>query len=423
MGACASGLTPTGGKSSRKQGDKVVPIAWITSSGLASERLVCEYLRVILRRKGVFEAADSHADSATLRTKYAETLAKVKVLHINDGNYHKDGDAARQGRKNRVTFFWDLELHDKCGVNTSNITQICLYEKPWLFNRDGDEGKYDPATPNVSKIRTEDEEAYFQALARTQEVVNVIRGGGRWPVPSGSVSPANELAQVSQRLERRHKAALDAWCNRVFDEVDVVVGQGGDVVMLNLALQVNQPFVARLVKAVRSGKVFFASMSASTMVCSKSMEMTGEILPDSLENFSVDAKFLTGGFDPIDLDGDGIETRVLGALPLFKSPFAMRPHFSAAWLEKVLAKNKEAEAEFELEMGVEVDDDLVSRSVKGLETALQLLNVISANAAEQDNPVYLPLMDGQAIQCLFLKDKEVFSIVPNGAHSTEESAV
>jgi hypothetical protein len=46
-------------------------------------------------------------------------------------------------------------------------------------------------------------------------------------------------------------------------------------------------------------------------------------------------------------------TNVLGALPLYKSPFAMRPHFSEEWLTKVLAKNKVAEAEFELEMGIE----------------------------------------------------------------------
>jgi hypothetical protein len=31
---------------------------------------------------------------------------------------------------------------------------------------------------------------------------------------------------------------------------------------------------------------------------------------------------------------------VLGALPLIKAPFAMRPHWTKAWLSEVLAQNK-----------------------------------------------------------------------------------
>jgi hypothetical protein len=47
--------------------------------------------------------------------------------------------------------------------------------------------------------------------------------------------------------------------------------------------------------------VIFASMSASTMVCSKSMEMTGEILPGSLDHFSVNKEYLSGGQNIINI--------------------------------------------------------------------------------------------------------------------------
>lgn len=156
-------------------------------------------------------------------------------------------------------------------------------------------------------------------------------------------------------------------------------------------------------------------------VSCKSMEMTGEILPGSLENFSVDSKYLINTFDPIDLDEDGIDSHVLGMLPLFKSPIAMRPHFTEAWAAQILEKNKLAEAEFEREMQIEVDDEIVADSSKGLHVSLNLLNIISANMAEQDNPVYIAMRDGQAIECHFQDGKEHFKEVPNGALEEELS--
>ncbi|KAJ1632280.1 hypothetical protein T492DRAFT_1114314 [Pavlovales sp. CCMP2436] len=339
----------------KPQLSKPPPLAWVTSSGLATDTLVENFIRAVLVRKGtVLDQADATANAKALREKHAQTLATVKVLVINDGNFHKPSADCRTGRANRVTFFWDLELVDRCGLVAQNITKICLFNKPWLFNLPADVGKWD--VPLVK--------------SHASVVVDAVRA--HQPVaPKPGKSVADELARLSLKLDQAHSAALTSWCSRTFEEYDIVAGQGGDVVLLNLALQTNQKFTAHMVKAVHAGKVIFASMSASTMVCSKSMEMTGEILPGSLENFSVDKKYL------------------------------------------VIEKNKIAEAEFELEMGIEVDDELVRHSSDGLAFALQLLNVISANQKYQDNPVYLALRDAEAIQCEFYGEKEVFTVVPN----------
>lgn len=88
-----------------KIGNKNAPhgVAWLTSSGLANDRLVCEFLKLVLGRKGVdLNAEDAKLDSGGLRAKYAAEIATIKVLHMNDGNYHKPSETCRAGRANRV---------------------------------------------------------------------------------------------------------------------------------------------------------------------------------------------------------------------------------------------------------------------------------------------------------------------------------
>merc|ERR1712113_495740 len=94
-------------------------------------------------------------------------------------------------------------------------------------------------------------------------------------------------------------------------------GQGGEVVMLNMAWRVNQAISDRLVDAVRANRCVYAGLSASTMVASKSMEMTGEIQPGWIEAFACEQKFLSRKhFSDNDLDGDGTAHEHLGSLPL-----------------------------------------------------------------------------------------------------------
>jgi hypothetical protein len=232
-------------------------LAWITSSGLATDTLVEHFLRATVERKGIIlDQEDANADAKALREKYSHTLATVKVLVLSDGNFHKPSATMRTGRANRVTFFWDLELVDLCGLAAQNITKICLYNKPWLFNLPADEGKWDePLVKSTAVVSAAQKARYFAALASTQVVVDAVRAGHSVATPKPGESVANELAKISRKLDRTHKAALDAWCERAFDEYDIICGQGGDVVMLNLALQTNQPYTARMVKAIHTGKV------------------------------------------------------------------------------------------------------------------------------------------------------------------------
>merc|ERR1712083_707275 len=67
------------------------------------------------------------------------------------------------------------------------------------------------------------------------------------------------------------KDALDKWCTENIDTADIIVGQGGEVVMLNMAWQCNQAVASRLVNAVRANGPVYAGLSASTMVAAKSM--------------------------------------------------------------------------------------------------------------------------------------------------------
>ena len=96
---------------------------------------------------------------------------------------------------------------------------------------------------------------------------------------------------------------------------------------------------------------------------------------------------------------------------MFASPMAMRPHFTQDWMETVMERNKDAEAEFEAEQMEEVDDEMVAASSDNTRSAIALLNVIAKNAHQQDNPVFVPLMDGQAIEAYLEGNVEKFKVV------------
>merc|ERR1712232_1232174 len=176
--------------------------------------------------------------------------------------------------------------------------------------------------------------------------------------PASGKSCADELAEISTALNEKYKDALDKWCTENIDTADIIVGQGGEVVMLNMAWQCNQAVASRLVNTVRANGPVYAGLSASTMVAAKSMEMTGEIQPGWIEAFAADQKYLSRKhFDENDLDGDGTQLQHLGSLPLLEAPIAMRPHYTPSWEEEVLRMNLIAEKEFEDEQGIEIDDE------------------------------------------------------------------
>ena len=119
------------------------------------------------------------------------------------------------------------------------------------------------------------------------------------------------------------------------------------MVIVNLAYQLNRAVADKMSKLIHDGGPVYVGRSAGTMIVAKSMEMTAETKPGWLENFSDPSTYKHGSmFNANDLDGEGVELSVMGALRLFESPFAMRPHFDVeAHAHLVLEKNKAAEAE------------------------------------------------------------------------------
>lgn len=180
-------------------------------------------------------------------------------------------------------FFWDNDLVKFVGFKRENITTVQILNKPWLFNKPGDEGMYSPQAPNVEDLDPADEADYMAALQRTRDVYDALDAGAT-SVPQANddrrMSVGDRLAKTSLRLDDKYSAAHAMWCEKTFREVDIVCGQGGDVVMANMAYQVNQPFAKALATAVRTGprgQCMYISHSAGTMVTAKSMEMSGEV--------------------------------------------------------------------------------------------------------------------------------------------------
>jgi len=405
------------------------PSAWITSSGFSTDTQWVAFMQTLLKRRGVLEPEDEAASVTrkALVTKYADTIKTLKMTYINDASFHRPEHlmAAGRDRSNpKHWFWWDNGMEDMMGLPRENITMIQILMKPWLFNRAGRLANHDRQEPNVAELGPDDDKNYFAALQLTQDAYDALKeappkvgagqAGHKLPgCPASGLSCADELAGISSALNSKYKDALDRWCAEYIDDADFICGQGGEVVMLNMAWQCNQDVAARLVSAVRDNKTVYLGLSASSMVAAKSMEMTGEIEPGWIEAFSANSKYLhRGNFDATDLDGDGTAVNVLGALPLFESPLAMRPHYSEAWEAEVLRKNLEAEAECEKEAGIEIDDEVVAKSNDGVEAALKLLNIISAHGNDQDNPVFVPLRNGRAFEVNFYSNphKEVFYV-------------
>jgi len=402
------------------------PICWLSSTGFTTDHQWARFIQVILKRRGVLQDVDAKRDMdrASLVEKYADELKKLKVTYINDASHHRPtqnmvngrvgtnlvGEDGNLGRGEGTWFWWDQGLQDLMGIPAENINMIQLFEKPWLFNRPGRDANYHASSPNVAELDPEDEKAYYAALKLTCDAYDALKekppqvgageAGKALPgCPDNGLNCANNLAQISVKLNEKYQSALDKWCDVNFDAADIVVGQGGEVVMLNMAWQCNSSVATRLVAAVRSNKTVYAALSASTMVCAKSMEMTGEIQPGWIEAFACKKEYLRSEyFDKNDLDGDGTKACHIGALPIIESPMAIRPHYSASWEKEVLKKNLMAEHEFEKETGYNIDDDLVRNSNQGCDQACTLLTKIAAAAADQDNPVFIPIRNGRVIE-------------------------
>jgi len=430
------------------------PTAYLTSTGFVTRGQWLRFIKIVLKRKGVLELDDEKLPVGEAREylvkKYAKWIKELKVLYINDASYHRptenmaagragsgkvaedlvldaDGHVAEGyiGRGPGTWFWWDQGLEDIFGIPPENINMVQLLEKPWLFNRPFRDANMREATPNVAELDPKDQEEYYAALKLTQDAYDALKekepqvgagqAGGNLPgCPTNGLSCADNLAEISIKLNDKYEAAMEKWCVENIDTADLIVGQGGEVVMLNMAWQCNQKIASRLVNAVRNNRAIYAGLSASTMVAAKSMEMTGEIQPGWIEAFACDAKYLSRSncFKAKDLNAEGINLNVLGALPLFEAPIAMRPHYSSSWEAQVLEKNLIVEKEFEAETGIDIPDKLIRNSNKGCEVACELLTFISKHSRKtQDAPVFVPVRNGKVIEV---------NIYTSGASVTEQ---
>ena len=206
------------------------PVCYLTSTGFVTESQWARFIKVLLKRKGVLDAADVDSeDRAALVAKYGDTLKALKVTYINDASYHRppenmaagragDGKVGENGHLGRgpgTWFWWDQGLEDKMGIPQANIKMIQLLEKPWLFNRPGRLANCEAASPNVAALDAADEEAYFKALQLTQDAYDALKekepkvgagqAGGSLPgCPASGVNCADELAEVSARLNTKY---------------------------------------------------------------------------------------------------------------------------------------------------------------------------------------------------------------------------
>ena len=188
-------------------------------------------------------------------------------------------------------------------------------------------------------------------------------------------------------------------------------------------------------------------LRGAAMLCMKSIEMSKEVSEAKLRELSCSASFAHrggAGYSTSDLNGTGIHANVLGAVPLIRCCLAMRPHFNAqSWSEAVVHGNEEAMIEFEHTQHTDIDIKEIAQSGSHMKAAVELANIGApapvlgttsllatthavpahsstrppsrrltrrANHAwratvrqnkKQNHPVFLPMADGEALQCHF----------------------
>jgi len=292
--------------------------------------------------------------------------------------------------------------------------QVSMWDKPWLLT--GGKCVYEDSKLKAGEICTDAEVApYLELLAEVRRTYDAIKesertgvlaslsralGFGALPKP-GDAPLAKRLWEASKQLNDFYGVHTDKWIKAQLDAHDVVIFNGGDVMMGNLSCQINRRVADTIATHVRAGKILYLGRSAGTMIAMKSVEMSAEVSDDWLAHMSCGESAREGlHYSNNDLDEDGVSSNVLGGMPLIRATVAMRPHFVAGEMgAKVHAKALLAEKEFEKERRREVDDATVARSKDAdLETAVALANQVGTSRT-QDNPIFIPMWDGQALHC------------------------
>ena len=130
-------------------------------------------------------------------------------------------------------FFWDNVLVEECGFKRENITTYQILHKPWLFRKQGVDGMFHTQGPDLGEVEgcppldPADEEEYTAAVDATRVARQLLVEGKPVPPPPNAPSGLNYadvLAKKSLKLYDKYPQAFDAWCETLFDEVDIVCG-------------------------------------------------------------------------------------------------------------------------------------------------------------------------------------------------------
>jgi len=388
---------------------------WLTSNGIETEALETQFVHLLLARRGV--EYDASMNGAELVKVHAAALAELKVLVINDSIYHRPKERMDKARADGPSGFWDLKFPACAGIKRENITVVQGFRKPWLFGCAEVEGQCDSCEPPPEgQVDAADRAKYFEALQATQDAYDASVAGAPLPTLPSGLNQADALCAASHALDTKYTALLDTWLAANVLSADVIAGAGGEIVLVNLMYVANQPLATSIADRVRSGRALYIGRSAGTMTASKSMELTGDLKHAPLRAFGPSARYLVSTHHSVsDTNNEGVDTRVLGGLPLINSPLAMRPHMcTATWSAAVAAENRAAEDDFEQETGLEMPDHLAPRSGASAAAALEMLNVIGRGRAAaavdapgeaQDHPVFVALFDRQVIACKFVGER------------------
>jgi cyanophycinase-like exopeptidase len=166
-------------------------------------------------------------------------------------------------------------------------------------------------------IPAEAKDRYNGMVAEAKLLYDRLNAGEK--LKGDDPGPVAKMREESLRLNREHSKALEEYLLHL-ETYDVILGNGGDVVIANFALKINPQVLGKIKSLIRSGKTAYVGRSAGSMVASKTMRLSGEVTDDFMQAFL--------GGDP------------KGELQVFGAPIAFRPHYDdKTWGQKVHDEN------------------------------------------------------------------------------------
>ena len=266
----------------------------LTSNGLSTPEITLYFMKQVLANKGIkmpeVEGTPTWEQVEAIKKTYAEAIATVKVVVMNDTQWFFDGPENEEFTQQKPEMIWDHKMFHDFGVPMANSTNVELFGKPWLYGdeiRDPDCHKWGTRhrCAYAADVDKDDGDKWDALIAEADDVYAKLQAK-ELSAATSSPSLAERWSALSRELDEKYAAKLEAWFQKVMGGADVICGAGGDVVIVNLAYQLNRAVADKMAKLIHDGGPVYVGRSAGTMITAKSMEMTAEVAPGWLENFS-----------------------------------------------------------------------------------------------------------------------------------------